>query len=112
MVAANSVDEELWNDFHQVVNMPSGALGDWLRIVSFDPDWQRYPDPAGMFTGYRVLNILRKRRIELDDEDAQVMRRVVEEVRAERNDPVKPVPRHGAWLRRLMSIGHDPLRVA
>jgi hypothetical protein len=109
------VDDNLWNEFHRVVNMSPGALGDWLRIVSFDPDWERYPDPAGMFTGYRVLNIKRKLRTELDADDIQIMRRVVEEVRAEqteRVDGVQPLPRHGAWLRRLLSIGHDPLRAA
>jgi hypothetical protein len=111
-VPVNDVDDNLWNEFHRVVNMSPAALGDWLRIVSFDPDWERYPDPAGMFTGYRVLNIKRKLRSELDADDIQIMRRVVEEVRAERPDTTQPVPRHGAWLRRLMSIGHDPMRVA
>jgi hypothetical protein len=105
------VDNELWDEFHRVVNMPIGILGDWLRIVSSDPDWERTPDPAGMWTGFRVLNILRKSKDELDDEDIRVMRRVVDQVRAESQD-VKAAPVHGSWLRRMLSIGHDPVRAA
>jgi hypothetical protein len=105
------LDNELWDEFHRVVNMPKSILGDWLRIVQMDPDWERFPDPAGMWTGYRVLNILRKNRHELDDEDVRVMRRVVEQVHTECQN-VKTIPGHGAWLRRLLSIGHDPVRAA
>lgn len=108
----SKVDNELWDEFHRVVNMPLGILGDWLKIIPSDPDWERFPDPAGMWTGYRVLNILRKGRDELDDEDVRVMHRVVEQVHAEAQDGVEIVPEHGAWLRRLLSIGHDPARAA
>jgi len=110
-VESSKVDNELWDEFHRVVNMPSGILGDWLRIVQSDPDWERFPDPAGMWTGYRVLNILRKSMDDLDDEDVRVMHRVVDQVHAECRDGMRMVPGHGAWLRRLLSIGHDPMRV-
>lgn len=99
-------NDKLWREFRRTVNMSASALVDWLRIAPTDPDWELQPDPAGLWTGYRVLNILRKPVSELDDEDIAVMRRVIEDVKAE------PVAEFSAWHRRLLSIGHDPLKAA
>jgi uncharacterized protein DUF3140 len=103
-VAEIRVNDELWRDFRRVVNMSVSALMDWLKIAPADPDWEVQPDPAGLWTGYRVLNILRKHRADLDAEDIAVMRRVIDDVRAE------PTTEFSAWHRRLLSIGHDPLK--
>lgn len=105
-MAEAHLDDRLWSDFRRSVNMSMSALIDWLRIAPTDPDWEAHPDPAGLWTGYRVLNILRKRREELDDEDIAVMRRVIADVRTE------PTAEYSAWHRRLLSIGHDPLKRA
>lgn len=86
--------------------MSAAALIDWLRIAPADPDWELSPDPAGLWTGYRVLTILHKPVAELNDEDVAVMRRVIEDVKTE------PVAEYSAWHRRLLSIGHDPLKAA
>jgi hypothetical protein len=40
------------------------------------------------------------------------MKQVVEEVRAEHAGATRELPRHGALLRRLLSIGHDPALAA
>ena len=105
MAEISDVDK-LWREFRRTVNMSVAALIDWLRIAPTDPDWELQPDPAGLWTGYRVLNILRKRVSDLDDEDVAVMRRVIDDVRAE------PTAEFSAWHRRLLSIGHDPLKKA
>jgi hypothetical protein len=57
-----------------------------------------------------VLGILAKRRTDLTDDDIEVMRTVVAEVRAERGDALDPESGDDEWRRRLMSIGHDPLK--
>ncbi len=105
-MAETNVDDQLWNEFQRSVNMSMSALIDWLRIAPADPDWEVLPDPAGLWTGYRVLNIMRKQRAELDAEDVAVMRRVIDDVQAE------PSAQFSAWHRRLLSIGHDPLKRA
>jgi len=41
------VDDELWQEFHTVVNMTSRELEDWLRTRSADEDDEALPDQAG-----------------------------------------------------------------
>ena len=104
------VDDELWQEFHTVVNMTSRELEDWLRTQSADEDDEALPDQAGTPTGRHVVQILGKRRGDLTDDDARVMRRVVERVRAQRRDDLEPTAGDAAWRHRLMSLGHDPLK--
>jgi hypothetical protein len=106
------VDDELWQEFHTVVNMTSRELEDWLRTRSADEDDEAFPDQAGTPTGRHVVQILGKRRTDLTDDDARVMRRVVERVREQRRDDLEPTAGDPNWRHRLMSIGHDPLKPA
>ncbi len=109
-MAEVSIDDELWNEFHRVVNMSSRELSDWLRTRSATPDDEELPDQAGTPTGQQVLRILGKRRTDLDDDDLRVMRKVVDRVHAERRDDLEPTAGQLGWRHRLMSIGHDPLK--
>jgi hypothetical protein len=111
-LAHTRVDDELWDEFHRVVNMSSRELSDWLRTRSAQPDTEELPDQAGTPAGQRVLSILGKRRTDLDDDDVHVMRRVVERVHAERGEDLEPRPGQPNWRHRLMSIGHDPLKTS
>ncbi|GAA3043857.1 DUF3140 domain-containing protein [Pseudonocardia yunnanensis] len=106
------VDDELWNEFHRVVNMTSRELGDWLRTRDAGEDAEQFPDRTGPPTGHEVLAILGKRRHDITDQDAHVMRRVVERVHEQRRDDLEPTAGQAAWRHKLMSIGHDPLKPA
>ncbi|WP_116041870.1 DUF3140 domain-containing protein [Amycolatopsis palatopharyngis] len=112
MAAESSVDEELWDEFHRVVNMTSRELEDWLRTRSAEPDEETLPDQAGTPTGRHVLAILRKRRVDLDDDDVRVMRKVVDRIHAQRRDDLEPTAGQTNWRHRLMTLGHDPLKPA
>jgi hypothetical protein len=105
-------DDELWNEFHRLVNMSSRELADWLRTRSAGPDAERLPEQAGTPTGRQVLHVLGKRRTDLDSNDLRVMRRVVDRVHAERGGERESVAGPTAWRHRLMSLGHDPLKPA
>ncbi|MBF6327818.1 DUF3140 domain-containing protein [Nocardia transvalensis] len=109
-MAESVVDEDLWNDFHQVVNMTSRELRDWLRTDAAGPETEALPDQAGTQLGQRVLAILGKRRTDLDDHDAAVMRTVVRRVLDERGAEPESAAGRSGWRHRLMSMGHDPLR--
>jgi hypothetical protein len=77
------VDPALWEEFHRVVNMSSRELSEWLRTRSASEGTEELPDRAGTETGRRVLRILQKRRVDLDDVDEQTMRKVVERIHAQ-----------------------------
>jgi hypothetical protein len=109
-VAQTPVDEDLWNEFHRVVNMTSRELSDWLRTRSADDEAEELPDRSGTQTGQHVLSILRKRKTDVDENDIRVMRDVVDRVHTERRDDLEPTQGEAHWRHRLMTIGHDPLK--
>jgi hypothetical protein len=111
-LAHTPVDEDLWNEFHRVVNMSSRELSEWLRVRSADDETEELPDQAGTATGQHVLSILRKRKTDLDPDDVRVMRNVVERVHAERREDLEPTQGEAHWRHRLMTMGHDPLKPA
>jgi hypothetical protein len=110
IVAQTYVEDDLWDEFHRVVNMSSRELRDWLRTESAGPTTETLPDHAGSRVGQRVLAILGKRRTDLDEADIEVMRTVVDEVSATRRSDLEPVAGQAHWRHRLMSLGHDPLK--
>jgi len=111
-VAETIVDEELWDDFHRVVNMASPELRDWLAVQGAGEETEQEPDRAGSHLGHRVLDILGKRRADVTPDDVDVMTEVVERVLAERDVDLEPTAGDAAWRHRLMDIGHDPLKPA
>jgi hypothetical protein len=104
------VSDELWQDFHTVVNMTSRELEDWLRVEGAEETTEALSDQAGPHLGRRVLAILGKRRGDLTADDVEVMQGVVDRVRAERRADLEPTAGQDAWRHRLMRIGHDPLK--
>jgi Protein of unknown function (DUF3140) len=104
------VDPGLWEEFHRVVNMSSRELREWLRTRSAGEHTEVLPDQAGTETGGRVLQVLQKRRVDLDENDEKTMRKVVDRVHAERSDELEPKAGQENWRHRLMTIGHDPLK--
>ena len=105
--------EDLWDEFHHVVNMTSRELSDWLRTRDAGEDGEALPDQAGTPTGHQVLQVLGRRKVDLTDDDVRVMRRVVERVHDERGDDLDasgPTAGEAHWRHRLMTLGHDPLK--
>lgn len=109
-MAGTVVEDDLWNEFHRVVNMSSRELSDWLRTATAGPDREELPDRSGTPTGQQVLAILRKRRTDLGPDDVRVMRKVVDRIHAERRTDLEPATGQAAWRHRLMSLGHDPMK--
>lgn len=101
-------DQELWDEFHRVVNMTSRELSDWLLT---DASTESTTDLAAEHpTGSQVLAILGRRQRDVTDDDRRVMRKVVDRVHEQRRDDLEPTAGQAAWRHRLMSIGHDPLK--
>jgi hypothetical protein len=106
-MAESRVSDELWNEFHELVNMTSRELEDWLRTDAAGETTEEPPEPG---LGSRVVQILGKRRADLTDDDLAVMERVVRRIRRERGDEPEPTAGDATWRHKLMSVGHDPLK--
>ncbi|GGQ76161.1 DUF3140 domain-containing protein [Streptomyces asoensis] len=102
--------DALWEDFHRAVNMTSQELAAWLRVRDADENAEPLPEEAGTPTGQHVLAILQKRRTDLTDDDIRVMYRVVDTVTAQADPENEPRAEDARTRRRLMTIGHDPLK--
>lgn len=111
-MAESLVDDELWDEFHRVVNMSSRELRDWLRTEAASPEAEREPDRSGPEVGRHVLAILGKRRTDLNAGDVTVMRQVVDEVTEARRADLEPVAGDARFRHRLMCLGHDPLQAS
>ncbi|MFC3575112.1 DUF3140 domain-containing protein [Streptomyces yaanensis] len=102
--------DALWDEFHRVVNMTSQELAAWLRVRDADEETEPLPEHAGTPTGRHVLAILRKRRMDLTDDDIRVMYDVVETVTDQRDTADEPEADEDHRRHRLMTLGHDPLK--
>ncbi|MBB1253454.1 DUF3140 domain-containing protein [Streptomyces alkaliterrae] len=93
-----------------MVNMTSQELSEWLRTDSAAENTEELPERSGTPDGRAVLAVLQKRRTDLTDKDLRVMREVVRTVGEQRRGDLEPVAGQKHWRRRLMRLGHDPLK--
>jgi hypothetical protein len=107
-----STDEsgDLWQEFHDLVNMTSRELREWLATDASGPRSDALPDQAGSDLSRAVLEILGKRRTDLTPADAEAMQRVVDRITEIRGSAEEPTAGDTEWRHRLMSLGHDPLK--
>lgn len=111
-MAASVVDDELWDEFHHLVNMTSGELREWLMTEVAGEDTEALLDESAPSLGRQVHAILGKRRTDVTPDDVEAMEAVVELVRGMRGeDPLDPTAGDDdAWRHALMDVGHDPLK--
>ena len=109
---SSGVTDELWEEFHRVVNMTSRELSEWLMVQSTNEEGELPAEPTVSETGQQVVRILGKRRTDLTSDDVAVMEKVVRKVYDERREDLEPTAGQAAWRHKLMSIGHDPLKPA
>jgi hypothetical protein len=109
-MAESHISDELWNEFHEVVNMTSRELSDWLRTEATGEDGRATEGLPELEVGESVVAILAKRRTDLTPDDVDTMQHVVDQVRTIRGDEPEPEAYDDATRRALMLFGHDPLR--
>ncbi|MFC6886700.1 MULTISPECIES: DUF3140 domain-containing protein [Actinomadura] len=112
MTEPTPADAELvWDEFHQVVNMTSDELRTWLLTeASGEEAFPAEPDMRLPELGTRVVDLLRKRKVDLTPRDADVMRQVVEYVEDRLDDRPPQAVQNEDWRHSLMNVGHDPLK--
>ncbi len=108
MAEHDTVTEQTWQDFHAVVNMTGQELREWLLTDASGEDaFDNDPARPVSRTGEDIVNLLNKRRTDVTESDTELMREVTEFVRDQLADPRRE---DAQWRRRLMSVGHDPLK--
>jgi hypothetical protein len=104
--------ELIYRAFRDVVNMAPAELERWLatdesRRVGWKKDGSA--ESVGHASGRRIVDIRRKRKADLTDDDYRHMRKVVGYVRRHlAQEPVNKVT--SRWRYSLMNWGHDPLK--
>lgn len=102
--------DETYRDFHDAVNMTAAEIEKWLgteesRAVGWKDDGKG--ESVGHASGRHIIDILRKKKADLDDEDYAHMRKVVGYVHrhmAQEPQDTETSP----WRYSLMNWGHDP----
>ena len=98
-----------WESFHEVINMTSEELGAWLRTGAQD----EFPAGPGLMLpelGQQVIELLRKRKVDLTQHDADVMEQVVDFVLTQEAEGPAESATDEQWRSALMTVGHDPMR--
>jgi hypothetical protein len=106
------VDVEVaWYSFQEVINMTSEELRAWLLSeASDDAALPGEPDTGLPELGKRVVELLRKRKVDLTQRDADVMEKVVDFVFTQEAEGPPDMETEEEWRRSLMTVGHDPTR--
>ncbi|WP_456268017.1 DUF3140 domain-containing protein [Kushneria sp. AK178] len=105
-------NEAIYQDFKESVNMAPKELEEWLetdesKSVGDSSDGES----TGHQSGRRIVEIKRKRKAELDDDDFSHMKKVNQYVaRHLKQPPQKEDRKTSRWRYSLMNWGHDPLK--
>ena len=100
-------------EFHDAVNMAPAELERWLETEeSRTVGWAREGDDesVGHASGRRIVEIKRKTKDALSDEDYAHMRKVIGYVRRHLAQRPAGDVEDTRWRYSLMNWGHDPLK--
>lgn len=114
-VLDNEARREIQHEFDAAVNMTPHQLERWLesddsRSVGWKSDGD--DESVGHHSGRRIVEILRKKKSDLDEDDLKHMRKVVGYVHrhlAQRPKHDEDDIASSRWRHSLMNWGHDPL---
>lgn len=104
--------EEIYKEFHDLVNMAPKEIEDWLKEEESKEVGQDSGDgeAIGHKSGKKIIKIKRKKKAELTSADYEHMQKVngyIKRHTAQRpNGDVKDTP----WRYSLMNWGYDPLK--
>ncbi len=102
---------DTWETFHDLVNMTSPELRDWLLNTPDGVDtYAPEPDIDIHALGLQVLQIKQKRRTDLTGTDLGTMREVIDLIERRLQNPPETDVQDDPWRDTLMTLGHDPTR--
>jgi hypothetical protein len=104
-------DDEVRAEFQDAVNMTASELEKWLATDESRAVGQKDGDTesTGHASGRRIVEILRTRKADLDEDDYAHMRKVVGYVHRHLAQRPSGDVHDTRWRYSLMNWGHDPL---
>jgi Protein of unknown function (DUF3140) len=103
--------DRLWQEFHELVNVPSAELHAWLMTEAADENGavDDSSGPPGPPETRRVLAVLGKRKVDLTEDDLDAMRQTIESIRLLLSARPAVDVEDEQWRHDLLDLGHDPL---
>ncbi len=112
-MSANDAVADVWDDWTSAVNMTAGQLEDWLGTDESqsvgDTCGSEDQESTGHAYGRRIAELLRSKRADLTEDDAEHMRKVVGYVHRHLAQRPSGDVTDTKWRYSLMNWGHDPL---
>ncbi|HEY8532884.1 MAG TPA: DUF3140 domain-containing protein [Micromonospora sp.] len=102
--------DQLWEEFHSWVNLNSGQLRSWLMTRGSGEDGFSDAKLNMDSRSAAIMQLLGKRKVDLTNDDIEMMAEVVDEIRALKAHPPAKGASNDEWRRALLDLGHDPLR--
>ncbi|MEU3164653.1 DUF3140 domain-containing protein [Streptosporangium sp. NPDC006930] len=104
--------ERIAADFDQAVNMTAAELERWLDTDESKSagDKSGGEESTGHRSGRQIIEILRKRKDDLGEDDYAHMRKVIGYVRRHLTQRPSRDVKETRWRYSLMNWGHDPLK--
>ncbi len=105
-------DEQVIEEFDEVVNMSRKELEDWLETEESKEVGQKDGDSEskGHESGRKIVEVLEKDESDYTEDDIDHMRRVVSYVHRHQAQKPKGNIEDSNWRYSLMNWGHDPLK--
>jgi hypothetical protein len=102
--------DEVWDDWQEAVNMTASELERWLETDDSKAVGQKSggDESTGHHSGRRIVEILRTKKGDLDEDDVAHMRKVVGYVHRHLAQRPSGDTTDTAWRYSLMNWGHDP----
>ena len=105
--------DDVWTDWNEAVNMTAHELEKWLETDesrSVGDKGDSDGESTGHKSGRRIVEILGKKKSDLDADDVAWMRKVVGYVHRHRAQGPADDVEHSRWRYSLMNWGNDPLK--
>lgn len=101
-----------YKEFGETVNMTASELEKWLDTVESKDVGQKSDggESTGHASGRRIIELLRKNKSELDDDDYAHMRKVVGYAHRHLAQRPNGDIDDSSWRYSLMNWGHDPCK--
>jgi hypothetical protein len=103
---------DVWPDWEKAVNMTASEIEKWLETDESKSvgDKGDGGESTGHRSGRRIVELLRKKKAELDDDDVAWMRKVVGYVHRHSAQRPEGDIAETPWRYSLMNWGNDPLK--